>query len=195
MSNCKKVVGVLAHLMDKRGGLGEESLARVEAAVEHDLRMDFDYFITSGWNYRDDTDLNIGEAVAKHLVDHCGIDASRVMVDTNARDTVGDAFFMRRKLRSLGVEQLFVVTSDYHVSRAELIFGRFFRPDTAITMIGASTSHDSREGIEGHEQSSVDAFLLTFSGVDFASDCAVLEALSKHHPLYKDFQENRKATG
>jgi len=179
-----RVIAVLAHLMDKNGVLGEETVARIEAAFEQYECSKFDYIITSGWDYRDDSNLMIGAVVAECLVDRYGVDVNHIIVDINSRDTVGDAFFIRRRLCDFIVSEMLVVTSDYHVERTGLIFKKFFSPATKIKVIGAKTNVVNRESIESHENSSIDVFSRTFQGVDFSSDNEVVNTLTTKHPFY-----------
>ena len=178
------VVVVLAHLMDRKGALGEESIARIQAALEQDKNSKFDYIITTGWNYRKDSRLMIGEVMAENLVGSYGVHQSRIIIDTNSRDTVGDAFFIRRRLREFSVREIMVVTSDYHVKRTSLIFQKFFTPKTKVKTIGAKTSGVNRDSLDRHENLSIRAFSQTFDAVDFSSDKEVQSALSTKHPFY-----------
>ena len=53
---------------------------------------------TSGWAYRKDCSLALGDAVSNYLK-KLQLDNCHIISDTNSRDTVGDAFYLRKKVR------------------------------------------------------------------------------------------------
>lgn len=131
-------VAVLAHHMDSNAQLGEESLARLETAVRLHERNPFDLFLTTGWDYREDCSQMIGTVMAERLEADYGIDKSQIIVDVNSRDTVGDAYFLRKNaIVPLKIQNLVVVTSDYHVHRTEAIFRAFHPADVDVRVVGA----------------------------------------------------------
>jgi hypothetical protein len=172
-----RAVAVLSHLMSEDGVLGVESVARVERAVEIFKDHRGDLLLTSGWDYRDDSDLEIGRVVSNYLVENFDLDPRHILVDTNSRDTVGDAYFLRRQLCKLEVNQLFVVTSDYHVARTEMIFNAF-------EVVGAKTKSVDEDEVRTREESSLQAFLATFEDVDLNCEDDVMRALITKHPFY-----------
>ena len=178
-------VAILAHLMDRSGRLDEESIARIKAAVDLDETLQFDLFFTTGWDYRSDSKVKIGDVIASYLTVIYGIDTHRIYTDTWARDTVGDAFFLRQNLvRPFAVKQLTIVTSDYHVRRADTIFKRFLSPDVSIDTVGANIESLDRGQLDRYEDASLNAFTETFMGVDLSSDDEVLHTLQVKHPFY-----------
>tara|TARA_B110000495_G_C23032670_1_gene615544 strand:+ start:2296 stop:2871 length:576 start_codon:yes stop_codon:yes gene_type:complete len=179
-----RAVAVLSHLMSEDGVLGVESVARVEKAVEIFKDHQGDLLLTSGWDYRDDSDLEIGRVVSSYLVENFDLDPRHILVDTNSRDTVGDAYFLRRQLCKLEVNQLFVVTSDYHVARTEMIFNAFFEPAISVEVVGAKTKLVDEDEVRTREESSLQAFLSTFEDVDFNCEDDVMRALNTKHPFY-----------
>jgi uncharacterized SAM-binding protein YcdF (DUF218 family) len=61
-------------------------------------------------------------AAARYLVS-AGVPADRILVETCSYDTVGNAFFSRViHADPLGLRRLLVITSDFHVARAQAVF-------------------------------------------------------------------------
>ncbi len=174
-----KVVIVLAHLMNKSAILNLESKKRIELAVSLFREKKYDFIITTGWNYRKDTQEKIGNIQALHIIKNYDIPKEKIIVDTNARDTVGDAYFIRKKLNKLMISNIIVVTSDYHVKRTKLIFKSFFN-NINIRVYGCKTNskHLSKE------ESSIKAFIKTFEKVNIQSDGDVYKKLRQGHPFY-----------
>ena len=94
----KRALIILSHLKDANGELDDETLARIELGIELFRSKEFDFIVTSGWDYQDNSDLKIGEVVADNLRKRYSIDKSKILVDVCSRDTVGDAFFCEKML-------------------------------------------------------------------------------------------------
>ena len=180
-----RAVAILAHLMDADANLGPESLARLEAAIRLHKEEPFELFLTTGWNYRQDCPQMIGEVMAEVLKKTHHIDDSLIVADINARDTVGDAYFLRRNaVIPMNIRDLVVVTSDYHVDRAEFIFRSFCPAKVTLRVVGAKTDFYRDGTVQLHEENSLAAFQDTFAGVDFSEDRQVCNALRTRHPFY-----------
>ena len=176
---------ILSHQMDSNGELDKETFARIELAIELYKRKKFDFIITSGRDYKDNSDIKIGEAVAEIIKDRYSIAKNKVLVDVLSRDTVGDAFFLRRNvIIPHGINSITVVTTNYHVQRADMIFKKFFLPSISVKTVGAKMTLDNLEEILVHEKKSYLAFLATFDKVDLSNDRAVFSTLSLKHPFY-----------
>ena len=181
----KRALIILSHLKDANGELDDETLARIELGVELFRSKEFDFIVTSGWDYQDDSDLKIGEVVADNLRERYSIDKSKILVDVCSRDTVGDAFFLRKNVvRPYDIRSITVVTSSYHVRRAGEIFKKFFSPSVSVITVGAKFALDNLKERLANEENSYRAFLATFDNIDFSSDTAVLDVLSLRHPFY-----------
>ena len=181
----KRALIILSHLKDANGELDDETLARIELGIELFRSKEFDFIVTSGWDYQDDSDLKIGEVVADNLRERYSIDKSKILVDVCSRDTVGDAFFLRRNVvRPNDISSITVVTSSYHVRRAGEIFKKFFSPSVSVITVGAKFALDNLKERLANEENSYRAFLATFDNIDFSSDTAVLDVLSLRHPFY-----------
>ena len=181
----KHALIILSHLKNANGELDDETLARIELGVELFRSKEFDFIVTSGWDYQDDSDLKIGEVVADNLRERYSIEKSKILIDVSSRDTVGDAFFLRRNVvRPHDISSITVVTSSYHVQRTDMIFKKFFSPSVSVTTIGAKFALDNVEELLAKEEKSYRAFLATFDNVDISNDTAVFSALSLRHPLY-----------
>lgn len=169
--------------MSKEGILGKETILRVKKTLEIQRKMNCAILVTSGWAYREDTHLAIGEVVSDYIINNYDLNC-KVLTDTNSRDTVGDAFFLRKRLNKYNISKLYVVTSDYHVKRAKLIFEAFFSKKINIRVVGVNTNLKSKKIINKKELQSIKAFNKTFFGVNLYCDNEVLNTLSEKHPFY-----------
>ena len=174
---------VLAHHMDKQGNLGEESAARLRTAVEAFQTGEAPLLITTGWSYRDDTDLPIGTAMRDEAIRKFGLPEGAVIADTEARDTVGDAVFTKRNLAlPRKLDRLLIVTSAYHVVRSLEIFSFVYGPGFLLEGRGAPV-FENEERLAS-EAKSAESFRQTFKGIQAGNDKAIYERLRERHPFY-----------
>ena len=180
-----KAIAILAHLMDSKGILDQESLSRIEAALKLDKTENFNFILTSGWDYRKDSNLKIGNVIADKLINEYFIERERVIVDVCSRDTVGDAFFLRKNaIIPFSIQNLVVVTSDYHVRRVDIIFKKFFSPHVKVKVIGVDLGLLDDIDLKKNEENSLVAFSKTFKNVEFSSDREICRTLRAMHPFY-----------
>jgi uncharacterized SAM-binding protein YcdF (DUF218 family) len=174
---------VLAHEMDSDGVLNEESIARASLAYEIFSRQNFAYLVTSGWNYRGDCSIRICDAFKKYLVSNFGVHSKKVIAEPNARDTVGDAFFTKVNLATpLKWRKICIITSAYHVSRANEIFQLVYGPDFIVDVFGANVVVTQSKNL--HELQSLDAFRKTFLDIKIGDIDNIYSRLRSAHPFY-----------
>jgi uncharacterized SAM-binding protein YcdF (DUF218 family) len=174
---------VLAHQMDENGLLNSESKARANKAVEILKEREISHIVTCGWAYRDDSDITIADSFKCYIVNSLGINPNKVITELNSRDTVGDAFFTKINLALLlNWKSLCVVTSDYHVKRAQEIFSFIYGNDISLEVYGVSVVHDV--SIISNELNSIEAFRETFLGVTMGNNIEILKRLKECHPFY-----------
>lgn len=175
---------VLGHLMDSRGRLSEQSLSRCIRAAELAEEKEPVFIFSSGAAYRPDSKLALGDVVQAQLKALINPRSTKLISDTNSRDTVGDAYFSKSNLvLPNGVERLDVVTSLFHVRRAEEIFRFVFGEALELEFVTDQDGGtlEQRE----HELKSLKKFKESFSGVKAGSDEAIRESLIANHPLYE----------
>tara|TARA_B100000900_G_C20506418_1_gene686080 strand:- start:211 stop:789 length:579 start_codon:yes stop_codon:yes gene_type:complete len=179
-----EVIIILSHFMNKNGILDNETIRRIGKAIKICSQRKINLIITSGWAYRKDNSNTIGRIVKNYILDNFKLENCKILVNTKSRDTVGDAFFSRAKLIEYSISKITVVTSDYHIRRAKLIFNSFFSNIEYLEILGIKTSKGGKLNIKKKERSSIDAFLKTFGNVDFDDDDMVLKTLKNFHPYY-----------
>lgn len=175
---------VLSHLMSKNCTLSVESIARTDLAIKKNSSETYDLLITIGWAYRCDCITPIADVVRRYIVDHSSIDERLIKSLKKSRDTVGDAYFCLEFFSNLKITKLHVITSDYHVNRANIIFNSIFSDHLPIEVFGVKTEANNDISVLDHEQRSLEAFYKTFKGVDMASKNSIFKALASRHPFY-----------
>ncbi|KAM9993903.1 hypothetical protein ACTFIZ_011860 [Dictyostelium cf. discoideum] len=62
-----------------------------------------------------------------------------ILVENNSSNTAENARFTLNYLQKIGVQRLFIVTSDFHVLRSQYIFQTVFPPEFDLIFVGAQT--------------------------------------------------------
>ena len=179
-----KILAVLSHHMSNKGILEEESVARANLAVKIFINENHDLLFTNGWAYRSDFEQPISDVFANFITKNSNIKSERIISNSESRDTVGDAYFLRQRLFKLRYLNLTVITSDYHVKRTEIIFEKFFDGIAKVSVIGALTERKNDPVTLAHEIESTTAFEKSFKKVDFNNLNSLHETLSTLHPFY-----------
>ncbi|MAF15380.1 MAG: hypothetical protein CMG93_05315 [Marinomonas sp.] len=178
----KKAVLILSNLMDSDTAINEETQQRCLTALQYFDEHQCDYLITSGWIYDPRFSVSLCEATARFLQTH-GVAEEHILLNRASRDTVGDAFFTRLHLLTRhNIQSLTVVTSDYHLARAQIIFNTLMPDKLTLNFVGCATEH--AVDLE-KERSSLALFNDTFAGVDKHNLEALLYTLVTKHSLYK----------
>ena len=170
--------------MSKEGVLSNESVERAKKAISLFEKYKLNFLITSGWNYRLDSELFLCEVVRQYIIENSKIDPKRIITLPKTRDTVGEAFFCLRQSQEIGIEKLYIVTSDYHKQRVKKIFKVFFTNTTKIEIICIKTGLINDSLVKKNELKSIKQFEETFASVDNKNIDSIYECLLKNHPFY-----------
>jgi uncharacterized SAM-binding protein YcdF (DUF218 family) len=174
---------VLANLMDAQGRLNDETRARMDCAIALYRAGDVPLIVTSGWDYRDDSDLPIALAMRRYAMEAHGIPEAALIAETTARDTVGDAVFTKLHLAlPRGWSRVAVVTSAYHGARSLEVFSFVYGPRFEVALRTAVS--DDTPALREAEARSIAAFRGTFDGVAPGDDAAIFARLRERHPFY-----------
>lgn len=179
-----KIIAVLSHLMSSDCILSDESISRANLAIETFKQHKYSFLITIGWAYRADCLTPISNVFAEYILSNSDIESKRIISSPYSRDTVGDAYYLRRYLQAKNITEIAIVTSDYHVIRTEKIFKRIFPDAWALVVLGAQTSKTFDSATRRHEEESIKAFEHTFMDTDFDDIYSIHQSLVTKHPFY-----------
>lgn len=164
--------------------LGIESEERCLFAINKFLSNKYEFLITMGWAYREDCKLPISNVVRNFLIENSDIDHRSIISLSLSRDTVGDAYYCLKYLQNSSINEIHIVTSDYHVNRTDIIFKKIFNNSLNIKVYGARTNSKDNKKKFMHEIQSLDAFNKTFALTNFSEINSIYNTLSKKHPFY-----------
>ena len=124
---------------DPQGVLDEMTLVRAAGALDaYRARPGCKLLVTGGHGAFNRAPLPHAHYVAEHLRAQ-GVPAEDLLPFVESRHTVEDAALAREALAPLDVRSICVVTSAFHVPRAQLIFSCFFDP-AMLSFVGTSNS-------------------------------------------------------
>jgi hypothetical protein len=180
---------VLGGTVLEDGTLAPWVAARVERAVEaYNRGVASRVIFTGRTNLYGPQVPTVTEAAA--MSEHArrlGLPADAALLEEHARDTLGNAYFVRRDLlEPNGWHSIRVVTSDFHLSRAAWVFRKVLGPryDFSFTSAPSGFSIDeliARAVDECRVQVFLNEWLATVTDGDEPSVEAVLR---HHHPVY-----------
>lgn len=177
---------ILSNLMDKTGSLNRESRLRADLGSKLFKSNVGSIIITSGFAYREDSSLEIGNAVKSYLVSQHKIPNNSIITELNSRDTVGDAYFTRiNVIKEQNIKSLLIVTSDYHMPRTREIFNLIYGHSCQLDFKAVQTYY-ARSKIT-KEKKSLSEFRKTFGGITPGDIKKISGRLFKYHPLYLKF--------
>ncbi len=106
------------------GEMAEELKARCEAAAVAARAFPDSILVCSGGATGDNNPEGHTEAglMKDYLTAQCGVDADRIFTDEQAMDTVGNALNTFEILKAQQIEEITLVTSDYHQRRANMLY-------------------------------------------------------------------------
>ena len=169
--------------MDKSGELNKESRLRLDLAIELFHKKKHSFIITSGWDYFGEYKIAIAYSMKSYIVNNSNISNDLVLTETTSRDTVGDAIFTKINIvKKTGLNNLLIVTSDYHVERTKKIFSYIYGEQYIIKVLGAKTFKNNKSlELEGE---SLNQFYKTFNGISSGNDILIYKQLCSNHPYY-----------
>jgi uncharacterized SAM-binding protein YcdF (DUF218 family) len=185
---CDIAVVVLGHEMSSDGVPDDIGLARLAVAADEVRRSPGAILVTSGWAYRDDTNLSLADAMANAANRLYGVTQENIIKLNDARDTVGDAVFFARAIRA---NLTCVVTSEYHKARANRVFRFVLGKDAQLSVLGlgGEIAADRTEA----EVASLAAFAETFRDVPAGDLEAIYARMMEKHPFYNGARDARAA--
>jgi uncharacterized SAM-binding protein YcdF (DUF218 family) len=139
------VIVVLGAPNDASGTLSAVALSRAEKAIaEYGERPGCKLLLTGGFGDRfNTTDKPHAHYVAQHLVRR-GVDPGDILDFALSSNTVEDAILVRKILAGHPVDEIRIVTSDFHCRRAELIFRQAF-PDRKVVVLASTVPLPPKE--------------------------------------------------
>jgi uncharacterized SAM-binding protein YcdF (DUF218 family) len=181
---------VLGGGIETDGSLPPVARARVERAVELFHAGIAPRVILSGRCGLTDPDPVVTEAaaMAEYARRH-GVPEAALLLEEEARDTVGNAYFVREMyLAPNGWTSIRVVTSDFHLSRAAWVFRKILGSRYDFSFVSSASGLSPRELIlRVLEECKLSIFLNEWlQALEEGNDDAIQKLMADEHPGYAD---------
>jgi hypothetical protein len=141
---------------DDAGNLSETARVRARGAIDvYRSRPGSKLLVTGGYGHFNRAPLPHAHYVVQHMLAR-GVPADDLLPIVESRHTVDDAALTREALAPLDVDSICVVTSEFHMPRAQLVFSCFFDP-TLLSFICTPSGliGERLEQREAHERASI----------------------------------------
>lgn len=126
---------------------------RLNLAIELYTKYNISDIYVSG---SDTAKCGVNESfVMKDYLIKNGIDCLKIIEENRSNNTFENALYVKQ-LIPIDVKNIIVVTSDFHVHRAKLIFEKFFRCN--LYFHGSKTFSDKLQSLLEHESKSIAKF-------------------------------------
>jgi hypothetical protein len=128
LSKANSAVLCLSHELNQLNQLSFDSIQRLEKSFEIFNTHNCKNFITTGWKYKKELKIPLSKIMAEYAVKNFSIHQAAIYEEPLAKDTIGEAYFVKRNFikANLHINNLIVVTSDWHLTRAKEIFEFIF---------------------------------------------------------------------
>lgn len=157
------IIIVLGYKNDGSGNLHDIAKQRCQAAFKVYLQSKSHILCTGGIDPKfNATDQNHGAYLQSYLLE-LGVEQQDFLPIVASRNTYEDGYLCKPLLQSSEVNQLKLVTSDFHMKRAHLWFSLFY-PKLEITLHPAETLLPSNEiaHLKAHERQAIERFYCDF---------------------------------
>jgi len=150
----KVAIVVLGAPNDADGKLSAIALERCQQAlIEYSQHPDACILPTGGWGeHFNTTDRPHGHYLRQYLTAH-GVPERRILECAESANTIQDAALAKPIVERHGINELIVVTSDFHVPRAQFLFQRDFS-NIRLSFSAAKTKlpEDDLSRLKDHEE-------------------------------------------
>ena len=135
----KTAIVILGAPNDDTGALSSIACERCEQGLrEHRRHPEARILPTGGWGAHFNTTVHPHHHYTRSYLESKGVPPELFVQGADSTNTIEDAKLSQPIVERHGFTHLRVVTSDFHLPRAEFLFRREF-PDIELTFVGAKT--------------------------------------------------------
>ena len=182
-----KISLCLSHKLESNANLSNDSHLRLKKTSEIFFHKNCDFLMTTGWKYENKFEHSLAGYMAIAANEKFGVPLKKILKEERSKDTVGEAVFSKLLISELfpdlGLE-LFVITSDWHLKRAQEIF-EFIYADENINLSFETIPGGELEAAEEVNNISLELFRSMMTNCKAGNTIMALDVLKKRHKLYK----------
>lgn len=169
---------VLGAGITAKGNITRVAKSRMDRAIELYRKGAAQRIIVTGKNEA---------SVMRHYAIRKGVKAADVLVESKARDTIGNAFFTCKKfLLANSWRRIVVVTSIFHISRAKLVFKKVLGKSYRVWFVPSMRVLSEKAFREKLKLEKGLLLLTSFlSGLVADGDLEAIENFLRNSPIYR----------
>lgn len=185
---------VLSHRLVEPGMLSPETIDRTDEAIRLYLDGQLKSITLSGGM----ADPQFGITHAQVMADytHARMDNVRLYLEDQSLDTVGQAFFTKQKVvLPRRMENILVISSDYHIERVKKIFEKIYGPNFNVGYHDIAALREDMPAMIENEKQSLAVFDSMFGDIEAGDDEGIWGVLVSQHPLYNERLPRKRVSG
>ncbi len=181
----------LSHKINTNNTLSSDSKSRLRKAASVFNKNSLDFFITTGWKYRDSMTEPLSTFLSKVALKKFSIPKDNIIELPEAKDTVGEALFLKRLSLSLSyqINEIHVITSDWHIKRAKEIFKFIFGNDNEPLLIFYEIKGTIKEHKIEQKNNSIKKFRNLVENCEPGDFESIFNKVMNFHPLYNHHKD------
>jgi len=130
---------ILGFKLKKKNKIPSVLKSRLNVAIRLYKKGLFEKFVVVGGMTNKNLDITEAEAMKRYLI-RKGIHSRNILKEETSLDTIGNAFFLKQKILNPRMwKNLIVITSDFHLERTRIIFGKIFGKGYKMKFIGSKS--------------------------------------------------------
>jgi len=153
-----EVIIILGH-KSELGNLSEMARERIAKGVEIYKEKKVKIIMSGGYSLQNRKDSGVIESeLMKDYAIKKGIPPKDIILESESRDTQGNAYFTKQIIKSNAWKNILVVTSDFHIPKSKFFFDYIYGEDYKILFSESKTNFFEGElkEIEKKEKRSID---------------------------------------
>lgn len=193
----KDAIVVLGWGIEPDGTLSNLTVQRVKVWSQLLHEWKSKYLVMSGkfgftLNY---TPPRTEAVLMKELAESLWVPSEQIILEEESLDTIGNVFYVKTKVfLEKKWKSAYVVTSDFHISRTEMLFHRIFWPWYLFEYVKAPSwfTPEYLDTLAAREKKIVSITNKWLSGIENGDHLAVENILFSVHPGYAEYPEMSK---
>ena len=188
MSSKNSAVICLSHQLDTKNNLSFDSIERLKKACSIFHKNNCKYLITTGWEYKPNLNKPLSQIMSEFAQENYRISSNQIHEEPNAKDTVGEAFFVKKNFfqNFNDINFLNVVTSNWHLDRAKEIFDFMFSEKNDPKIIFYSVDGDDVLYEKELQNNSIEEFRKMTKSCKRGDLDEIYSRMLQYHSMYKD---------
>ena len=180
----------LSHKVEDDNQLSRDSELRLEKAVSIFYKKSSLFLVTTGWAYRSDLKKPLSSIMSDIAMNKHSISEKNIVELNQAKDTVGEAIFLKKYLTEMGnLREINIITSDWHIDRAEEIFSFIFGLKNP-KLLFHSIKGEKKEWDDENKNNSINEFRRLTSNCKPGDFKSIYNSFLQLHPLYRNKEIN-----